>query len=155
MGDRFQRVSGERIRVSLAPEEQQFLADLTRMLRTVEPHNAEDPASTRLHLPVYLDDAGSTEEWWRLMGDQLESARAQDRSVFESLIEAPGGEIVFDSDQAESLLRVINEGRLVLAARLGIQVASDFDDIDPGERIVLDYLHWLLEDLTTELSNGL
>lgn len=155
MGDRFQRISGGRIRVSLAVEEQQFLADLTRMLETVEPDNAEDPASKRLHLPVYLDDAGSTEEWWRLMGDQLESARAQDRSVFESVIDAPGGEAILGADQAESLLRVINEGRLVLASRLGIQVASDFDDIDPGERMALDYLHWLLEDLTTELSGGL
>lgn len=152
MGDRFQMIEGDRFLVTLSSQERDFLGDVTTMLRSVDPADSDDQASTRLRLPVYLDDAGSTEEWWRLMGDQLESARSSDRLVFDMVMGAGGGELVLDADEAEALLRVLNEGRLVLASRLGIQISSDFDDIDDGSRLALDFLHWLLEDLTNELS---
>jgi hypothetical protein len=138
--------------VSLGEDERVFLSDITAMLNSVDHTNTQDPASTRMRLPVYLDDFESTEEWWRLMGDQLETARERDRSVFDRVMSAPPGGVVLETDEAESLLRVVNEGRLVLASRLGVQIASDFDDLDPDARMALDFMNWLLEDLTSELS---
>jgi hypothetical protein len=65
---------------------------------------------------------------------------------------APASGLVLETEEAESLLRVINEGRLVLASRLGVQIASDFEGLAPDARMALDFMHWLLEDLTSELS---
>lgn len=155
MSHRFQRLEDDRIRVTLGQEERLFLADITSLLNSVDPSNAQDPAATRMHLPVYLDDHKATDEWWRLMGDQMETARQSDRSTFDRVVTAPETGLILEAAEAEALLRVINEGRLVLASRLGIQVASDFEDVDPDARAALDFLHWLLEDLTGELSRQL
>lgn len=152
MVQRFQRLSEDRIRINLTDEERVFLSDITAMLNSVDHTNALDPASTRMRLPVYLDDYESTEEWWRLMEDQLATARERDRSVFDRVMSAPASGLVLETDEAESLLRVINEGRLVLASRLGVQIASDFEGLAPDARMALDFMHWLLEDLTSELS---
>lgn len=154
MGERFRRVKGDQYVVTLSEGERQFLADVALMLSSVDSTNHHDAAATRLKLPVYLDDPDSTDEWWRLMGDQLETSRTLDRSIFDRVMEGED-EVVLSATEAESLLRVINEGRLVLAARLGIRVASDFDDIDDELRLPLDFLHWLLEDLTSELTRRL
>ncbi len=154
MGERFRHIEGDQYVVTLSEGERQFLSDVTLMLNSVDSTNHHDAASTRLKLPVYLDDPESTDEWWRLMGDQLETSRELDRSVFDRVMEG-NEEVVLTAEEAESLLRVINEGRLVLAARLGIRVASDFDDMDDEQRMALDFLHWLLEDLTSELSGRL
>lgn len=154
MGERFRRVKGDRYVVTLSEGERQFLADVTLMLKSVDSTNHHDAASTRLKLPVYLDDAESTDEWWRLMGDQLDTLRGIDRRIFDRVMDGDD-EVVLSADEAESLLRVINEGRLVLAARLGVRVASDFEDMDDEQRLALDFLHWLLEDLTSELSRRL
>lgn len=154
-GDRFSRRGDGAIVVTLSPQEKVFLADVTLMLRDVESADSDDLAATRLHLPVYLDDEAATDEWWRLMGAELSSARASDRSLYDSVMSDGGEELVLSIDEAEALLRVINEGRLVLASRLGIQVESDFDDLDEESRFGLDFLHWLVDDLTVELSKTL
>jgi hypothetical protein len=65
------------------------------------------------------------------------------------------GNLTLDEAEADALLRVINEARLVLGARLGIEVESDHDDLPEDSRQVLDYLGWLLEELTVALSESL
>ena len=82
-------------------------------------------AATRLNVPVYLDDRHASDEWWRLMGDDLDSARMSDRSVFSRAI-TDDLEPLNDED-ANALLRVLNEARLVLGARMGVEVEEDHD----------------------------
>jgi hypothetical protein len=50
---------------------------------------------------------------------------------------------------------VLNEGRLALGARFGVEVEEDHDRLPEDRREVMDYLGWLLEDLTVELSRTL
>lgn len=141
------------IRVTLSPPERAFLADVLPLLAGIG-QPGEDPAATRLGVPVYLDDAESNEEWWRLMGPDLAESRRQDRAVFERVVRDEA-EVVVSKDEADAFLRVVNEARLALAARMGLDTEEDHVRLPEQQRQVLDYLGWILEELTDELSLGL
>jgi hypothetical protein len=102
---------------------------------------------------VYLDDPTSNDEWWRLMGSELAAARHDDRGVFSRLLES--GSMTMSDGEAEAVLRVLNEARLAIGARLGIEVEADHEQVPLDERQALDYLGWLQEELTIELSRRL
>lgn len=139
--------------VHLTADEKVFLAGLLEVLATI-PESGDDPASERLRVPVYLDDPDANAEWWRLMGDELGAARTADRQVFERVM-TDEGKTVLTNPEANALLRVINEGRLALGARFGVGVEEDHDQLPEPQREVLDYLGWLLEELTSELTRSL
>lgn len=143
----------EGIRVELSPEERMFLGDVLPLLAGVGAPGS-DPAADRLNVPVYLDDPESNEEWWRLMGGDLKAARRADRAVF---ARAVGNDepVTLDREEADAMLRVLNEARLTLGARLGIDVESDHDELPEDSRQVLDYLGWIQEELTLELMKSL
>jgi hypothetical protein len=102
---------------------------------------------------VYLDDPGSNDEWWRLMGEELMAARYADRRVFQRVLGDGAGHL--SDEEANAFLRVLNEGRLALGARFGLDVEEDHDRLPEEQRDILDYLGWLLEELTSELSRSL
>lgn len=129
------------------------MSDVLPLLAGLGPVGA-DPASTRLNVPVYLDDPEANEEWWRLMGAELEASRSSDRRVFERVLGIEGAAVLSD-DEADAFLRVVNESRLVLGARLGLDVEDDHDRLPQQSRQVLDYLGWVLEELTAALTLGL
>ena len=141
------------IAVSLTPEERIFLGDVLPLLAEIGQVGV-DPAATRLKVPVYLDDPEANDEWWRLMGEEITSARRADRAVYRKVLDTEGEPVLSDED-ADSFLRVINEARLALGARLGLDVEDDHDRLPEESRQVLDYLGWILEELTMELSRGL
>lgn len=144
---------GERIQVTLTPEERVFLGDVLPLLAGVGAPGV-DPAADRLRVPVYLDDPDSNREWWRLMGADLDSARRADRSVYQRMVtsEEP---LALDEEEANAVLRVLNEARLALGARLGIDTESDHDELAEESRQVMDYLGWVLEELTVVLMRRL
>lgn len=141
------------IRMELSPMERMFLGDVLPLLAGVGAPGV-DPAADRLRVPVYLDDADANREWWRLMGEDLDAGRRADRAIYEKAVasEAP---VTLDRDEADSILRVLNEARLALGARFGIDVESDHDDLPEESRQVMDYLGWIQEELTVELMGGL
>jgi hypothetical protein len=141
------------ITASFTDEERLFLGDVLPMLAGIGA-TGDDPAATRLNVPVYLDDPSSNDEWWRLMGPELGEARKADRSVFARVVEAPGS-VVLDEGEADAFLRVLNHARLVLGARLGIEVEEDHDRAPEEGRRALDYLGWIQEELTVELTRAL
>lgn len=141
------------VRVRLTVEERAFLADVLPLLAGVG-KVGEDPAATRLNVPVYLDDPDSNEEWWRLMGEELRASRSDDRTIFSKVVSAEDG-VVLAAEEADAFLRVVNEARLALGARLGLDVEDDHDRLPEDSRQVLDYLGWILEELTDELSRNL
>jgi len=145
--------TSEGIAVSFSTEERIFLGDVLPLLADIGQVGV-DPAATRLNVPVYLDAPEANEEWWRLMGEELSSARRADRAVYRKVLDAEGEPVLSDED-ADSFLRVINEARLALGARLGLDVEDDHDRLPEDQRQVLDYLGWILEELTDELSRGL
>lgn len=119
-----------------------------------EEAKSDDPGHMRLHVPVYLGDESSSDEWWRLMGNHLQSSRAEDRRIFKRLInEEPP--VVVDVLAAEAFLRVVNASRLVLAARLGIEVEDDFSGLSAQNEAVLWFLSFVVNDLSEELARML
>lgn len=144
--------SGGGVEVDLSGNERSFLTGVLDVLMSL-PRSGDDPATRRLRVPVYLDDPDSNEEWWRLMGEELNAARIADRRVFQRAItEVP---CRLSEEEANAFLRVLNEGRLALGARFGLEVEEDHDRLPEEQRDIMDYLGWLLEDLTSELSRSL
>lgn len=130
-----------------------FLGDVLPMLAAVGA-SKDDPAAQRLQVPVYLDDDESNDEWWRLMGPDMEAARQADRRIFKKAV-ASEEPLTLSDEEAESFLRVLNESRLALGARMGVEVEEDYDELPDHSRTVLAYLGAILEELTEELSDRL
>jgi hypothetical protein len=141
------------IEVDLTEDEKAFLSGVLELLAGI-PAASDEPASRRLRVPVYLDDPESNEEWWRLMEGELHAARNADRRVFEQVL-TQNGRHHLSYEEADAFLRVLNEGRLALGARFGLEVEEDHDRLPEEQRDIMDYLGWLLEDLTTELSRSI
>lgn len=141
------------IRVQLSPEQRAFLGDVIPLLAGLGSPGS-DPAADRLHVPVYLDDSEANAEWWRLMGPDLSEARRADRAVYEKMLSSDQP-VTIGVDDADAVLRVINEARLALGARFGIDVEADHDTIPEDSRQVMDYLGWIQEELTVELMRSL
>ena len=147
------RIVPEGIEANLSKDERLFLGDVLPLLASVGVADS-DPAADRLQVPVYLDDPESSEEWWRLMGQDLEAGRRADRTLYEKTV-SRDPPVVMTVDEADAVLRVLNEARLTLGARLGIDVESDHDTLPETSRQVMDYLGWIQEELTVELLRGL
>ncbi len=152
MQRRFRSARGG-IDVDLTADEKSFLSGLLELLAGIQA-GADEPASRRLYVPVYLDNPEANEEWWRLMEGELAAARNADRHVFQKVLEGPG-RAQLSNEEADAFLRVLNEGRLALGARFGLEVEEDHDRLAEEQRDIMDYLGWLLEDLTSELSRSL
>ncbi|HXV72089.1 MAG TPA: DUF2017 family protein [Acidimicrobiia bacterium] len=148
----FKTVDGN-IEVRLSREERLFLGDVLPLLAGIGPRGS-DPAADRLQVPVYLDDPDANEEWWRLMGSDLDAGRRSDRAVFEKTVSSEDP-IELSDAEANAVLRVLNEARLTLGARFGIDVEEDHDELPEESRQVLDYLGWIQEELTVELMRAL
>lgn len=147
------RTTGKGIEAAFSDEERAFLGDVVPLLVGIGAAG-EDPAATRLKVPVYLDDPSSSQEWWRLMGPELSEARKADRRLFARVVDT-AGPVTLGEGEADAFLRVLNEARLVLGARLGIEVEEDHDRVPEEGRRALDYLGWIQEELTEELTRAL
>jgi hypothetical protein len=116
-----------------------------------------DPALRRLLPDAYPDDAEATEEFRRYTDATLRDGMHADLvAVRESLVViGENGHASLDDDLAQAWLRVLNRVRLVLAVRLGIENASDHDDLavideqDPrtGPFLLFEWVGYLLADL--------
>ena len=145
------RSEGDSIVASLSREERAFLSDVVPLLMELTP---DDPAMQRLTPPVYLADPDSNEEWWRLMGPELREAKSADRSVFDRLVRSTS-EVVLSGAEADAVLRVLNEARLVLGVRMGIEVEEDYENLSPEGSWILDFFGYLQEELMIELTRRL
>lgn len=138
------------ILVTLTPDDLDLLSQLPEFLNSLgDP--VEDPAASRLQAPVYSEDHSASEEWWRLMADEFRESRAADRSAFELILEAAAAGTVASVAEAEAFLRVLNESRLALAARLGVEEEGDMERLEEDDRGALDYLAGLQQLLVVAL----
>ncbi len=147
------RYRAGRIVVDLPAEEKEFLSDVLELLASV-PATGDDPATLRLQVPVYLDDPEANSEWWLFMGEELSIARSADRGVYRRVMESDG-KLELTTEEADAFLRVLNEGRLALGARFGLEVEDDHDRLPDEQRQVLDFLGWVLEEMTAALTSAL
>lgn len=110
----------------------------------------DDPAAARLALPVYLGDEAAAGAWESEHRDRIELSRLADRATFIRVAEQDP--TVIDDDEARSLVRVFAELRLVLAARFGVEVESDYAGLEEEQGELLDVLGWLQHSLLEELG---
>jgi len=164
MNSHFALVDGE-IEVRLSSTELAFLSDLLEVLAGLG-SESDDPGAARLSPPVYLDDPEAEKEWRRLSVSELEASRRADRAAFESVITTmtrdgrdADGETVsiatITRTEADALIRVVNEVRLVLGSRWGIDTAEDYDDLRPEAADVLSFLGWLVSEMAAVLEEAL
>lgn len=158
----------EGVEVRFTAGEARLLSDLPQVLAGLG-DEAEDPGAARLNPPVYLGDPEADAEWRRLAGSELSSARRTDRSAFEMVVDAvleqagdvpdpadeEPGPVVISEEEAGAFLRVVNEVRLVLGARWGIDGPDDFEHLRPEAGEVLSYLGWLVAELAEVLGAAL
>lgn len=128
-----------------------FLSDVPALLDSVG-NDDGDPAADRFRPPVYLDDPDSSDDWWRWMGPELDQSEAADRSAFELLVDEAEDGVVASPAEAEAMMRVLGRARLVLAARMGVEVEADYEDLGPQQAAVLDTLAQLQEALIAALT---
>lgn len=136
------------ISVGLFPGELELLGDAVGQLDHIG-SDGSDPGFARLNPPVYLGDAEASQEWWRLMGDQLAAARSDDRATFDAVVRGAGTELSLT--EAQAFLRVVNQARLVYAARAGVEVPDDFANLTDQQEVVLWFLSFVVDDLSDEL----
>ena len=81
-----------------------------------------DPAAQRLSVAAYPEDQDAQSEYERLMAPELDGQRRVDRAAVVSSLEAARrGSVTLTLPEADSWLMVLNETRLALASRLGIE----------------------------------
>lgn len=142
---------GDVIEMRFADHEAHLLRQLPFLLDGVG-RDGDDPAADRLDVPVYLDQPTVDEEFREWMRAELDRARAADRSVFVDLVSAGERGAKASPEEAEAFLRVLTEARLVVAARLGIEVEEDYERVAAPDAAVLDFLGALQTLLIRELA---
>ncbi len=131
--------SEDGIELELEPGLVEFLLQFPEMLDEVARDDA-DPAAQRLKVPVYLDDAESNEEWWGFMGSELDQSRSADRSAFREVLSASVDGTVASREEGYAMVRVLNEARLAMAARFGIEIESDYEQLPRAQSDMLQAL---------------
>lgn len=168
MAGAFKRV-GDRIRVRLGPQEAQVLRGLPDQLRGVltaeaAPGGQPDPVAARLFPPAYKDvaDQEREEEYRTLVHDDLLAAKLANLDLVAGTLERGTVSlrrftVDLTEEEAMAWLGVLNDLRLALGVRLGIEEDFDgrVDESDPSAPAMhlLAYLGWLEELLVEALSS--
>lgn len=144
MSDPFER-QGDSIKVRLSEPERAAIAGLPEVIEEA------GGAGGRLEYQVHPEDPAADRRYQELVGDHLGRLRAADREAFDASINAGS----LDIEHAEALMRVIGEGRIVLAMRLGIEEDGweESASVDDPEVAMLHYLGYLQESLVEALTD--
>lgn len=141
------RHRGRHVEVRLGLDERRLIADLPAF---VEQARAEDgPAAQRLAYVAHPDDPERQESFADMTDSLLAQERAHDARRFAETLH----DSTLTEDDAMAWMRLIGEGRLVLASRLGItQNGWEADDeVDDPELAMLHFLGWLQDALVRAL----
>jgi hypothetical protein len=146
----------------------QCVAELAALLGDEMDH--DDPAVERLFPDVYPEDPDEAAEFRRLTEPDLVAAKIEHaKVVLSDLLEAgsdeDGQEIRLDDERADQWLRALNDVRLALGTRLGIEDDTEIEaEIDAavgrnptspraGQLSVYAYLTYLQESLVGALAS--
>ncbi len=146
------------IEMRLRPDEVRALSLLPRLLESVG-HDPRDPAAERLSVEAYPDDEEAQAEYGRLMAPEMDQQRQADRAVLSSSLEsAQDGPVDLTPAAADSWLLVVNEARLALAARLGIEeegwgLSGEQRGMRVPEMALLVYLTDVQDELISVLAD--
>ena len=159
------RRSGTECVARFTPQEAQVLrqcvAELAALL--ADHPDPDDPAVERLFPDVNPEDPAEAAEFRRFTEADLKAAKLDHaKTVLSDLLEN-GGEIRLGEEQADTWLRALNDVRLALGTRLGIEDETDIEaELDAavgrnptsprvGQLSVYAYLTYLQESLVGAL----
>jgi hypothetical protein len=147
------RTRGGRITWTLSDEERSVLLSTVEQMRTLLTHGADDPDLKRLFPTGYHEDGDADAFWQITMHDQLLERHLDALTVFEGAL----AETSMSSDEAESVLRAMNQIRLVLGTKLDVSEEDDLRELDPDDpdtpaRAIYGYLGWLQEWMIEAIS---
>ncbi|WP_299306245.1 DUF2017 domain-containing protein [uncultured Brachybacterium sp.] len=170
-------IDAERDVLRRAAESEDPLRRLEAEFAGRDAREPSDSAVKRL-FPAASEDPGLAAEYRRLGQQDLADGKLADLRTVMQVLDATGGghsEIVVDDAGAMSMLRALNDVRIVLADRLGLERDGDFDTVrmlqQIGERVegmersgdeehvssdiviaVYELLSWLQESLLRALD---
>lgn len=163
--------AGQGVTASFTPTEAQVLrqcvAELAALLGDDMDH--DDPAVERLFPDVYPESPEEAAEFRRLTEEDLVAGKLDHaKTVLTDLLAAggdeDGAEVRLDEERADTWLRALNDVRLALGTRLGIEDDTDIEaEIDAaagrnptspraGQLSVYAYLTYLQESLVGALA---
>lgn len=152
---------GSKLRMELTDQESQILRDLATQIRDLlDDPDADDPIHQRL-FPRAADDEDVDAELRALVYDDLLTARLTGLEELLSYLDRGrrtrhGLSIRLDEEQAALVLGVLNDLRLALGARAGVE-SLDRDDIDEDHPhfqllVIIDHFAWWQEQLLALLD---
>lgn len=150
------------VRARFAPEEVELLRSLQEGIRvTLEAGDEDDPVIGRLFPRAVSDDDEADAELRRLLRDDLLASKQAGLDALIEVLdrgEARRGRVVVDlvDDEPLLVLGVINDLRLAIGARIGIE-DLDREDVPEDDPLayrlaVMDHLGWWQEQLLTLLD---
>jgi hypothetical protein len=136
--------------LSVRPDDRRVVVDLVAQLRDAILDGTGDERFRRLFPAAYHQDAELDEEYQRLMHGELLASRLDSLNRTHELLsrDADADFISLSEDEIDSLMKSVNDLRLVLGTLLDIQENEpSIDEDDPAYPQVhlYSYLGWLLE----------
>jgi hypothetical protein len=136
--------------LSVRPDDRRVVVDLVAQLRDAILDGTGDERFRRLFPAAYHQDADLDEEYQRLMHGELLASRLDSLNRTHELLsrDADADFISLSEDEIDSLMKSVNDLRLVLGTLLDIQENEpSIDEDDPAYPQVhlYSYLGWLLE----------
>ena len=144
------RQEGDGFRLAIRPDDRRVVVDLISQLRDAVLAGAGDERFRRLFPAAYHQDAEFDEEYQRLMHGELLASRLDSLNRTHELLvrDDEADVIVLTEEELDSLMKSVNDLRLVLGTLLDIQEdepALDEDDPAYPQFHLYSYLGWLLE----------
>ena len=144
------RREGDGFVLSVRPDDRRVVVDLVAQLRDAILDGTGDERFRRLFPAAYHQDAELDEEYQRLMHGELLASRLDSLNRAHELLsrDADAHFVSLSEDEIDSLMKSVNDLRLVLGTLLDIQENEpSIDEDDPAYPQVhlYSYLGWLLE----------
>lgn len=142
--------SGQNFQLSLAIDDRRVILDLIDQLRDAVMSDTEDERFRRLFPAAYHADPEHDAEYRRLMHGELLASRLDSLNRAHELLgrDERSPTLTLDEDEIDSLMKVVNDLRLVLGTLLDVQEdepAIEEDDPAFPQFHLYGYLGWLLE----------
>jgi hypothetical protein len=142
--------SGQNFQLSLAIDDRRVILDLIDQLRDAVMSDTEDERFRRLFPAAYHADPEHDAEYRRLMHGELLASRLDSLNRAHELLgrDERSPTLTLDEDEIDSLMKVVNDLRLVLGTLLDVQEdepAIEEDDPVFPQFHLYGYLGWLLE----------
>ena len=144
------RREGDGFVLSVRPDDRRVVVDLVAQLRDAILDGTGDERFRRLFPAAYHQDVELDEEYQRLMHGELLASRLDSLNRAHELLsrDADADFVSLSEDEIDSLMKSVNDLRLVLGTLLDIQENEpSIDEDDPAYPQVhlYSYLGWLLE----------